>query len=136
MSLTLFINTGASAEVVRFVSHDFSREGTTAPVYSGLRIATAGNLQARTATGSWQGIGSWLLNGSAGDFYVSRTIDSGTLTTDAGAGPLQLNTDRDYSINGLNKTTQVSFEISDDVSGSPVRASVTYVFQAFFDNGM
>ena len=77
-----------------------------------------------------------MLNGSAGDFYVSRTIDSGTLTTDAGAGPLQLNTDRDYSINGLNKTTQVSFEISDDVSGSPVRASVTYVFQAFFDNGM
>ncbi len=66
--------------------------------YSGAKFASDGQVYERQAGGGWSNIGSWLLNGTNSDFYVIRTINSGSLTTDAGAGPLQLNTDRVYDI--------------------------------------
>ncbi len=132
----MFINQGASTEVVQFVSHNFSRVGETGTIYSGVKLDNDGNLYARQAAGGYTSIGSWLLNGVNSGFFVTRVIDSGTLTTDAGAGPLVLSTDREYDVRRSGagtKTATVSFEISDDVSGAPIRAMITYVFTATKD---
>jgi len=124
---------GAIGDKAQFVSHNFDNTGSTGTIYSGLRIDADGGLYARQEQGGWSRFGTWLLGGTNSTFYVSRTIVTGSLDTDAGAGPLQLNTDRDYdvqrSIDGEDNCT-VSFEISDDVSGSPVVASASYSFSA------
>lgn len=135
MSLTLFIHTGTASNAVRVPSGiDFSRSAVSGTVYSGAQFNSDGNLYARTADGAWQQITSWLVAGAASTYYISRTIDQGVLTTDAGAGPLQMNTTREYDRqksggSGL-VTSMVTFSISNDVSGSPVVASGTYTFEA------
>ena len=62
---------------------------------------------------------------------MQRTIISGTLETDAGAGFLQLSGTRSYinekSTLGI-KTTVVFFEISSDASGTPLVATATMTF--------
>jgi len=122
---------GAPGDSLLLPSHNFTNQGFEGTIYSGLRIDADGNLYARQANGGWSQFAAWLLSGTASDMYVSRTIDSGSLDTDAGAGPLQLNTDRDYdvqrSIDG-EETAVVSFQLSNDSSGSPVLASRTYTF--------
>ena len=134
MSLTLFLPTGAAANVVKIPNVDYTRYAPTGTVYSGAKFDADGNVYARTAGGAWQMVGAWLVAGSASTFYLSRTIDSGTLTTDAGAGPLQMNTDREYDKqkSGGNGAVScyVTFSISSDVSGSPVVASQTLYFEA------
>lgn len=111
----------------------FGRALASGTVYSGAKFDADGSIYARAATGAWQLVATWLVAGSAATYYLSRTIDSGTLTTDAGAGPLQMNTDREYDIqksSGLGvRTAMVSFSISNDVSGTPVVASGTYSFE-------
>ena len=123
MSLTFFINQGASASVVALPSNGFNTFGLSGSIYSGVKsgviysgvkFAADGMIYERQAAGGWSSIGTWLLNGTNSDFYIVRTIDSGTLTTDAGAGPLVLSTDREYDVQQSSvgtKTTFVSFEI-------------------------
>lgn len=128
MSLTLFIPTGAAANVVQVPTGiDFSRQAESGTVHSGIRFSSTGVVFAKTAGGAWQAAGTWLVAGSASTYYLSRTIDSGTLTTDAGAGPLQMNTTRDYDrqkSGGFGVVScMLTFSISNDVSGSPVVAS-------------
>ena len=105
--------------------------------YSGIKLDADGSIYIRhKSTDTWSSQGSWLLGGSAGDYYVSRTI-SDALTTDAGAGPLIMSTDREYdeqqSTVGSNSST-VTFSISDDVSGSPVLTSRAYLFDAIVES--
>lgn len=126
---------GVNANVVQIPAYAlFSNTGTTGTVYSGVRFGSDGNLYRRQAAGGWSVFGQWLVNGSASGFYLSRTINSGILTTDAGGGSLQLNTNRDYDVQTAIETTvsaNVSFQISDDVSGSPIVAGPTiYNFSA------
>ena len=129
------INSGATSAAVQVPSGiDFTRSAISGTVYSGVKFDADGSVYARTAAGAWQVVGTWLVAGSAGGYWISRTIDSGTLTTDAGAGPLVQSTDREYDRqkdggNGVVSST-VTFSISSDVSGSPVVASGTYVFEA------
>ena len=132
MSLIQFIHGGLSAEVAQFISHDFSRTGFNGTVYSGLKLDSDGNLYARQADGGWSSIGAWLLNGANTGFFATTVIESGTLTTDAGRGPIVLSSDRIYDVQVTTsiKTCTVSFEISTDVSGSPIVASITHVFTA------
>ena len=132
MSLIQFIHSGVAAEVARFVEHVFRRLGTTGTVYSGLKLDNDGNLYSRQVGGGWSNIGSWLLNGANTGFFVTTVIESGTLTTDAGRGPIVLSSDRIYDVQVTTsiKTCTVSFEISTDVSGSPIVASITHVFTA------
>jgi hypothetical protein len=114
--------------------HDFYRTGLSSPVYSGAKFDGDGDVYAYSATGSWQRIGTWLVAGAATGYYISRTVDSGSLNVDAGAGPLQMNTDREYSISwgpvASSKTAAISFQISSDVSGSPIVATGSYTFEA------
>lgn len=98
--------------------------------YSGLKFDNDGNMYRRQAGGGWSSVGAWLLNGTASDFYITRAIVSGTLTTDAGAGPLQLNVDREYDIQGTaNDVTEITVEISNDISGTPILVMRNYTFE-------
>lgn len=130
MSLMQVIRSGAPTDPVTLPAIDLSNFLESGKCWSGIRFGSDGTVYRQSATGSWQAAGTWLFSGNASDYYLSRTIDSGTLNeTDAGAGPLQMNSNRDYNIsrssNGTKSTT-VSFEISSDVSGTPVVASRTY----------
>lgn len=133
MSLMYVPRGGVTADPVRIIANDFYTFGQNATIYSGARFGADGNIYERQANGGWSNIGSWLMNGTAATYYLLRTIDSGTLTTDAGAGPLQMNANLDYDIqkNGDGyKTTTVTFQISNDVSGSPIVTTRTYIFEA------
>ena len=134
MSLTLFIPSGTAPAVVQVPSGIiFERTGETGTIFSGCKFDADGSIYARTFAGAWQVVGTWLVAGAASGYWISRTIDTGSLTTDAGAGPLVLSTDREYDVqmssNG-EKNSAVTFSISSDVSGSPVVANGTYIFFA------
>ena len=122
-----------SADAVTIPGGSFATLGFTGTVYSGAKFDADGNVYRRTSAGAWQQLGAWLLRGAASSFYLKRVIVSGTLTTDDGAGPQLLSTDREYDVQQSSfgtKTATVSFEISDDISGSPILASRTYIFTA------
>lgn len=131
MTLLFIPRSGTPDNAVKMGSHIFFSIGTTGTIYSGVRFGADGSLYERQPAGGWSRFGTWLYNGTASTYYLSRSIDAGTLTTDAGAGPLQMNSNRDYDIqlssNG-SKTTSVTFDISDDVSGSPVIDTQTWTF--------
>ena len=137
MSLIQFIHKGTAPEVVQFITHDFSRIGEAGTIYSGIKFDNDGNIYARQTDGGWSSIGSWLLNGANSDFFVKRVVDTGTLTTDGGAGPIVMSSDRIYDVQRSTlgiKTTAVSFEMSNDISGSPILAMITHTFTAFKDS--
>ena len=136
MSILLFVNsaaTGAVANAVQLPANNF-RNGPSdiVPAYSGLKVDADGGLYEKTPTGGWSRYATWLLAGTNTTYYVSRTVTEGSLTTDAGAGPLQCNADREYfiSTNGPLKITTVVVNLSNDVSGSPIVASASYTFSA------
>ena len=100
--------------------------------HAGIRLGSFGVLSKIQSDGGFSAIsGEWLLSGSAADFFVERTIISGTLQVDPGPGFLQLSVNRDYDNQKLTagvKTTVVSFRVSSDVSGTPVLAAATMTF--------
>jgi len=132
MSLIFTPYGGSVADAVNMPANVFITFGVSGTVYSGVKFGADGNLYERQAAGGWSRFGTWLFSGLASTYYLSRTIDTGTLTTDAGAGPLQMNTDRIYDIqetsNGIF-TTDVSFDISNDVSGTPIIKSQSWQFE-------
>ena len=132
MSLIFFIHSGATVEAAQFIEHDFERRVPTGTVFSGLKLDSDGNLYARQGGGGYSSIGAWLINGANTGFFVKRVIDIGTLTTDGGAGPIVLSSDREYDVQVTTgtKSATVSFEISTDISGSPIVALITHVFTA------
>jgi len=133
MSLTLFIHGGPAAMITQMLDNSFETIGHESIVYSGLKLAADGLLYERQADGGWSSFGAWLLNGTNSGFYVSMVVTGGSLSTDAGAGPLVLSTDRIYDVQQVgpgSETAQLDLEISTDVSGSPVVASNTYFFDA------
>ena len=74
----------------------------------------------------WQALSSWLQKGTASGYYIQRSIDSGTLVSDAGDGQ-QLNLDREYTLTDSSPsdgptTAVLTFEISTDAPGSNVVA--------------
>lgn len=101
--------------------------------HAGIRLGSDGVLFKIQSDGGFSAIsGEWLLSGNATDFFVQRTIISGTLEVDAGAGFLQLNANRDYDnqkSTAGTKTTVVFFEISSDVSGVPIVDTATMTFE-------
>ena len=102
------------------------------PCHSGIRLGSDGVLQTFQANGGLSTKqGEWLVSGTASTFYVQRTIISGTLEVDAGAGFLQLNANRDYdnkkSTEGT-KITVVFFEIADSAAGTNILDTATMTF--------
>ena len=137
MSLILFTNgaaAGVSASVVALPENNFATVGTTSIVYSGVKFGSSGYISEQQPNGAWSVVGTWLLNGTNSDFYIVRGTPSSTLTTDAGAGPLALSTDRIYGVQrtGIGfKTSVIDFEIQN--VGTDVLASATYTLQAYKD---
>lgn len=118
---------GAPGDSANIPALDLERTGSGGTVYSGIKFDSDGDIYALSASGSYNRVGTWLLSGTNTDFSINRTIDDGTLTTDAGAGDLQLNADREYDVQqatpGADKVADVTFQIRNWNAGSP---NVTY----------
>ena len=132
MSLTFFIGSGAPGNVVQLLPATLLTSAPSGTVYSGLKFDSDGNLYKRQANGGYTNIGAWLLSGSAGDFTLVKTIDVGSLTTDAGT-PVTMGSDREYDIRKTTNgrlTATVTYDI--ELSASPGVSLVnrTYGFAA------
>lgn len=126
------VSEGSVSASVNLENRTVLGDGASGTIHSGIRTGSAGVLFRIQPNGGFSAIsGEWLLSGGPAGFYIQRTIISGTLEVDAGAGWLQMNTNRDYdnqkSSAGI-KTTEVFFEISSDVSGVPVVDTATMTF--------
>ena len=137
--MNLFHNNAAPGDLASLESRTINSGTIFAPndAFAGVKLDNDGLLYERKGGSVWTRpswtSGHWLNSGSAATFYASRTLISGTLTTDAGAGPLILSTDRIYDVQVTgtgNKVCIVDIDISDDVSGTPVIASARYTLEA------
>jgi len=128
MSLMPQIMGGDPGDSANLPANEFFTQGFEGTAYSGVKFDNDGNIYERQYGGGWSSIGAWLLNGVNTAFYIAASINSGTLTTDAGAGPLQLNTDRVYDVQRTSdgeKLCIVSFRIVDS-GDTTTYASRTY----------
>jgi hypothetical protein len=137
----MFLNTGLIRPVagtpVQLPGINFNTDGTNNPVYSGVRFDSDGKIYKTDAAGNWQYAADWLLDGAASDYYLWRTIESGTFTQDDGDGN-QLNTgDLDYyltnSVDWFFRTGSITFKISDDSAGSNILVTRLYSFSAYHE---
>lgn len=125
---------GSVSDSVKLTNRTVFRDRTGAQCHSGIQTNASGVLNLVQNNGGLSAVsGEWLLTGSAAGFWIQRTINSGTLETDPGAGFLQMNTSRLYENiqtgSGL-KTTEVFFEISSDISGVPVVETATHTYHS------
>ena len=124
---------GTQASAVQLFSYTLNHADAYGVVYSGVKFDGDGIMYILQSSNNYSKGRPWLLAGAATSFYLTRIINEGSLDTDAGAGPLQMNTDRIYYIsqkfNG-RKSAIVDFEISSDSSGSPVIANCRMEFIA------
>lgn len=132
MSLLRPLMGNTTGDVIVLPSHYFATGAGSGTVYSGVKFGSNGWLYARQANGGWSFFGVWLVSGTNSNFTVTRVINSGTLTTDAGAGPLALSADRIYDVQwsapGL-KTATVTFTI-DSITPAETKASKAWMFEA------
>ncbi len=121
--MTLLLQSGGAVDTVKLDNFIVSNYGHNAPIYAGIKFDNDGNLYGLNRDNVYSLLGAWLVSGAAGSYYLSRSIFSGSLNADAGAGPLVMSTDRIFSIQrnyaGMKLTT-LDFEISSDSSGSPI----------------
>lgn len=109
----------ASGDSIRIVTgYNYATINFGGDAYSGVRFSSDGNMYAFQKAGGVTVIGSWLVSGTNSDYYIVSTVDAGSLTTDPGRGPLQLNATRDFncidtSYTGGAVTAVVSFTIED-----------------------
>lgn len=123
---------GLGNDAVKLASVNLTRISVNGPSFSGIQMGSSGVLSYRQVNGGLSSVsGQWLVFGDPTAFYIQRTIISGTLETDPGAGFLQLNTSRSYtnkkSTIGV-KVTEVFFEISSDASGVPIVETASMTF--------
>lgn len=130
------VNYGGAAPDVNLPANIFITNLVSGLCYSGLRIGADGDLYERHPTGGWSRYGTWLFRGSAATYYVVRSVDSGVLTTDAGAGPLQLNANRDYDVQTSSGESDavIQFDIADEATGTNIVTSIIYTFIAISGN--
>lgn len=100
---------------------------------SGVRFGSDGNVYRANQDGVWQYAATWLLKGTASNYYIARTVNEGSLDTDAGTD-LVLSTNRDYYITqtmyGAPLTCDVSFSITNSGGGTVYSGPVSYAFFA------
>jgi len=127
-----------TGDVIKIVtSYGFDTQAEGIDTYSGVRFAADGQMYAYQAAGGVTNIGSWLVSGTNSDYYLVSTIDSGSLDTDPGRGPLQLNSDRsfnviDTTIDGLPDEASVTFTI-EDVATTDFAGPTQLSFYAYKD---
>ncbi len=115
---------------------NISTIGSDNPVVAGLQINTDGVEWSSNSAGTYNvGRGVWLDEGDSSQVWVERTLDSGTLDVDPGAGRLRLDTTRTYekhdtTIPGGAETCTVTYDYYDAPSGGNLLDSVTLVHTA------
>lgn len=123
---------GAVPPSVKLTSRNVFNSSDSGTVHSGIKLGLSGAASTIQFNGGFSAIiGEWLLSGASSDFFVQRTIISGTLEVDPGNGFLAMSTDRIYDNQKSSfgeKTTEVFFEISSDISGVPVIETATMTF--------
>ena len=72
---------GAGTDAVQLLPVDTVRARSTSPCYAGIRLDADGRIYTRLGQGNWSRVGQWLLFGTNSTFYVTVTIESGSLTT-------------------------------------------------------
>ena len=140
MSLIQFNIGGAqNTKVIALPSNNFLTSQIDGLTYSGLKIGSDGLLYERQPGGGWSSFDTWLVTGTNTDFWVTRSVTSGSLTTDAGGThptALQLNSDRIWDVQTeTSKVCSVLFKIWDVSDGTVLMASATYTFDASTDLG-
>lgn len=109
--------------------------------YAGIQLKSSGGEYYYPANGSLPGasqlIQSWLLAGSAADFWVRATLNSGTLDGfNSGTGTwLALSTSRQWAVlrpssSAGEDTADIDLDIATDASGSNIIASANYLLSA------
>ena len=119
----------------------FSPNGTA---YARIRLDSDGTEDSNTvgnlSTLTDQARGTWLDSGDAGDVWVERTINSGTLDNDdPGAGRLNLGTGRIYGVSHStpprgSTTANVTFDFYDAASGGSLLQTNTIDLTAEVNN--
>ena len=123
---------GPAVDAVKLTDRDIIGENEFGSAKSGVRFGADGILyRFNGITGVSAIVGEWLVAGTspASSYYVKRTILSGTLETDAGENWLQMNADRDFvniRSNTGTESASVFYEISSDMSGTPVVTTATH----------
>jgi hypothetical protein len=125
---------GAGVAGVNITNRTVSNVRASGTCHSGIVLGLNGILSTIQGNGGSSAIsGQWLNTGTASGFYVQHTIISGTLDSSSPTESVwnQLNANRIYDNEKASaglKTTVVFFEISSDVSGSPVVDTATMTF--------
>lgn len=84
--------------------------------------------------------GLWLDSGSSSDVWLERTINSGSLYVDAGAGRLNLGTSRNFAVMDANPTaTQASCNLTMDFwnassGGTKIGTATFSLIASYFDS--
>ena len=122
---------GAGVDTVNIASTTLFNSRISGTCHAGVSLGSDGVLSHIQSNGGFSAIiGQWLVNGTASDFFVQRTIVSGTLQVDPGAGFLQLNVDRTYDNQRTGpgiSTTELFLEVSSDISGVPIVETATFI---------
>lgn len=123
---------GTVSQGILITDREINNSRLSGTCHAGIKLGLDGVLSLIQADGGFSQItGEWLLAGTPADFYVQRTIISGTLQLDPGAGWLQLNVDRIYdkqlAFAGM-LTAVVFFEIADDAGGTNIIDTATMTF--------
>jgi len=123
---------GVASDTVNITDREVNNARNSGICHSGVKFGLNGVLSTIQANGGFSARpGEWLVSGTASTFYLQRTIEQGTLEVDPGTGFLQLNADRIYdnqkAFQGIKKTV-VFFELSSDISGSPIVDTATMTF--------
>jgi len=133
----LYSTAGTAAPAIKVSSRTVSNTVTGGTCHSGVKFGLNGVLSTLQNNGGNSAVtGEWLVVGTASDFYVQRTIVSGTLQVDPGPGFLQLNVDRIYDNQQTSvgiKVTVVDFEVASDAEGTTIVATATMTFSSFID---
>lgn len=119
--------TGVQMPENSFRSFDPTSFATT---YSGVRFNSNGSIYERDVFGGWTKFGEWLLTGANTLYHIHRTVDLGTLTTDAG-DDLIMSSNRDYDkqlTSDGESPVHITFRIS-NVGDTVTYATRSYKFE-------
>lgn len=106
------------------------------PTFSGVRLLPDGNLEIQLANGNWTNVGvpanEWMV--LPDDYWVTATLDSGTLTgPDTAVGLFELDDIRAWDLERTMSGTDaaiITLDIADNSSGAPILCSGTFSLEA------
>ncbi len=106
------------------------------PTFSGVRLLPEGILEIQLANGNWTNVGvpanEWMV--LPDDYFVTATLDSGTLTgPDTAVGLFELDAIRAWDLERTTLGTDeavVTLAIADNASGAPILCQGTFSLEA------